>query len=333
MPQTIVEQAKANPTYQRNPAPRIFSSNPRGSTGHSAWKKEKPELSVTAPNFSGLSVLIFESRRSREMASLVSTYGGRPVAAPALREIPLQSNPDALAFAAALLRGEFDIVILLTGVGTRALLEVVQTAHPREAFVAALSKTKVVARGPKPLAVLRELQVPVWVTVPEPNTWRELLAAIDAEVAGGLQASGSLDGRRVAVQEYGVSNPDLLRELEARGAAVTRVPVYRWALPEDVGPLRSAVAAIARGELDVAIFTTSVQIVHLIEVAETMGQADAVRDALRRMAVASIGPTTTEELRNQGIAVDLEASHPKMGFLVREAAERSPELLRLKRRT
>lgn len=278
------------------------------------------------PSFQDLSVLVLESRRSTEMAALVTTYGGRPVAAPALREIPLESNPDALAFADALLRGEYDIVILLTGVGTRALVEVVSTKHPRDVFVAALAKAKVVARGPKPLAVLRELHVPVWVAVPEPNTWRELLAAIDA-------AGEALADRRVAVQEYGVSNPDLLRGLEARGARVTRVPVYRWALPEDVAPLRAAVTAIARGELDVAIFTTSVQVVHLMEIAGAMGQADAVRDGLRRMVVASIGPTTTGELRNHGIAADLEASHPKMGILVRDAAERSPELLRLKRRT
>lgn len=258
------------------------------------------------------------------MAALVATYGGRPVAAPALREVPLESNPDALTFAGDLLRGEYDVVILLTGVGTRALLDVVSTRHPREAFVAALAKTKVVARGPKPLAVLRELQVPVWVAVPEPNTWRELLAAVDA-------TAESLDGRRIAVQEYGKTNDDLLRGLEARGARVTRVPVYRWALPEDIEPLRAAARAVAGGEIDVAVFTTSVQVVHLMEVAATIGQADAVRDALRRTVVASIGPTTTEELRNQGIAADLEASHPKMGFLVREAAERSPALLRTKR--
>ena len=276
---------------------------------------------------------MLESRRSREMAALVSTYGGRPVAAPALREIPLESNPEALAFAEALLIGAYDIVILLTGVGTRALLDVVQTKHPREAFVAALAKTKVVARGPKPLAVLRELNVPVWVAAPEPNTWRELLAALDAKVAGGLQASESLSGLKIAVQEYGVSNTDLLHGLEARGAQVTRVPVYRWALPDDLEPLRSAVTSIAGGELDVAIFTTSRQIVHLMEVAASMRQDEAVRDGLRRMVVASIGPTTTDELRNQGVAVDLEASHPKMGFLVREAAERSPDLIRLKRRT
>ena len=98
------------------------------------------------------------------------------------------------------------------------------------------------------------------------------------------------------------------------------MPVYRWALPDDIEPLRSAVNAIVRGELDVALFTTSVQIVHLMQVADSMGQSNAIRDALRRMVVASIGPTCTEELRNQGIAADLEASHPKMGFLVREAA-------------
>ena len=302
---------------------------------------------MSNPSFHGLTVLLLESRRGREMAALVSNLGGRPVVAPALREVPIESNPEALAFADDLIRGLFDIVILLTGVGTRAIVEVVQGARSREAFVAALAKTKVVARGPKPLAVLRELKVPVWVAAPEPNTWREVLAAIDDKVAGGLQASGqagevagglqasggSLNGLRVAVQEYGVSNPDLLQGLEARGARVTRVPVYRWALPEDVEPLRSAVSSIARGEIDVAMFTTATQAVHLFQVAETMSQAGPVRDGLRRMVVASIGPTTSEELVRRGLVVDLEASHPKMGVLVRETAERSPDLLRLKRHT
>jgi uroporphyrinogen-III synthase len=172
--------------------------------------------------------------------------------------------------------------------------------------------------------VLRELGIAPWLTVPEPNTWRELLAAIEA-------SGESLQGKRVGVQEYGVSNPDLVRGLESRGARVTRVPVYRWAFPEDLEPLRTAIASLARGEVDVALFTTSVQVVHLMQVAETVGQGTAVVDAFRRVVVASIGPTTTEALREAGIAADLEASHPKMGFLVREAAERGPELLRRKR--
>jgi uroporphyrinogen-III synthase len=258
------------------------------------------------------------------MGALVATYGGTPVVAPALREVPLESNPEPQAFADALRHDGFDIVILLTGVGTRALLDAVQAAGARDGFVAALARTKVVPRGPKPLAVLRELKITPWITVPEPNTWHELLAALDG-------TGESLKGRRVAVQEYGVTNQDLIDGLEARGAEVTRVPVYRWALPEDTEPLRKAVVAIAQGDLDVAIFTTSVQIVHLMQMAETMGRSDAVRDGLRRMVVASIGPTCTDALRSHGLGVDLEATHPKMGFLVREAAERAPELLRAKR--
>ena len=279
---------------------------------------------MSIPSFQNLRVLVLESRRSREMASLVATYQGQPVAAPALREVPLESNAAALAFIDALMRGGFDVVVLLTGVGTRALLDVAATRHPREAVVAALASTRIIPRGPKPLAVMRELQLTPWVTVPEPNTWRELLGALDA-------AGATVAAKRVAVQEYGKTNDELIRALEGRGAVVTRVPVYRWALPDDVEPLRRAVDAIVRGELDVAMFTTSVQVVHLMEVAEQSGQGYALRDGLRRVVVASIGPTTTEELRNQGVEADLEASHPKMGFLVREAAERSGDLLRRKR--
>jgi len=272
---------------------------------------------MPSPSFNGLRVLVLESRRARELASIVTSYGGQPLVAPSMREVPLESNPEAVAFADALVRGEFDLVILLTGVGTRALVDVVErVGGSRDPFLEALRRTKVAARGPKPVAVLRELQVPVWVTAPEPNTWRELLAALDAK-----SAELPLAGARVAVQEYGASNPDLLSGLESRGARVTRVPVYQWMLPEDLEPLRAAVRAVAAGELDVALFTTATQVVHLLKVAGTMQMEDAMREGLRRLVIASIGPTTSEELRQQGIEVSMEPSHPKMGFLVREAAE------------
>ena len=281
---------------------------------------------MAGPSFAGLRVLLLESRRARELASIVTSYGGEPLVAPSMREVPLESNPEAVAFADGLVRGEFDLVVLLTGVGTRALVQVIERAGQREAFLDALRRTRIVARGPKPVSVLRELQVPVWATAPEPNTWRELLGVLDAK---GSELP--LQGARVAVQEYGAPAPDLLSGLEQRGARVTRVPVYQWDLPEDLEPLRAAVRALTEGELDVALFTTGTQVVHLLKVAATMRMEEAVRAALRRRIVASIGPTTSEELRQQGLTVDLEASHPKMGFLVREAAERAGELLAGKR--
>jgi uroporphyrinogen-III synthase len=279
--------------------------------------------------FAGLRVLALESRRAAELSKLISTYGGQPVVAPSMREVPLESNQEALVFAARLLAGEFDMVIFLTGVGSRALLAVVETAYSRADYVAALRCVKVVARGPKPVAALREIGVTPAVTVAEPNTWRELLHALDeqANSAAGIRLSGA----RVAVQEYGISNPELLDGLAERGAQVTRVPVYRWALPEDLGPLRAAVRALGEGNIDVALFTTSVQAAHLFQVAEEMSLKDAMRAGLNRTIVASIGPTTSEELTRRGIRPDLEPSHPKMGFLVKETAERAAELLHKKR--
>lgn len=277
--------------------------------------------------FDGLRVLVLESRRAKEMATLVTTFGGNPLSAPSMKEVPLQSNTDALAFAEGLERGEFDLVILLTGVGTRTLLATIeQVRGTRESFIQALRRTKIAARGPKPLGVLREIDVPAWLTAPEPNTWRELVAALDSR-----QTELPLSGLRVAVQEYGVSNPDLLAALRERGARVVPVPVYQWALPDDLEPLRAACQAVANGDVDVALFTTATQVVHLLEVAETMGLRAAVAAGLRKIVVASIGPTTSDELKEHGTIPDIEASHPKMGFLVREASERAGELLKAKR--
>jgi uroporphyrinogen-III synthase len=281
----------------------------------------------SAPNFNSLRVLILESRRAQELASIVTSYGGRPTSAPSMREVPIDSNTEAIAFANALERDAFGLVILLTGVGTRALVTVVERVRgTKDSFLEALRRTKVLARGPKPVAVLRELAVPVWVTAPEPNTWREVLAALD-DKAREL----SLNGLHVAVQEYGETNTDLLAGLDARGARVTRVPVYQWALPEDLAPLQAGIRAIAAGDIDVVLFTTATQVVHLMQVASTMGMQDAVQQGLTRLVIASIGPTTTEALQRHSIAPDLEPSHPRMGFLVREAAERARDLLNAKR--
>jgi uroporphyrinogen-III synthase len=280
----------------------------------------------SSTGFARLRVLSLESRRAPEMAKLIATFGGNATVAPSMREVPIESNTEAQAFTRALLAGEFDLLILLTGVGTRALNRVAETVCTSEEFLSAMRRLPVVARGPKPMAVLKELEVPVALSVPEPNTWRELLAALDANVE-----SLPIRGKRVAVQEYGASNPELIAGLSDRGAQVTRVPVYEWALPEDTGPLRAAVTAIADGNIDVAMFTTSVQVIHLLKIAEEMHLIEKVRSAFAKILVGSIGPVTSETLRDHDLPADFEASHPKMGFLVNELAQRSAELLQRKR--
>ncbi len=269
-------------------------------------------------------MLTLESRRGQEMSRLIETYGGKPLHAPAMREVPLSSNVEALKFADALFEGKFDVVIFLTGVGARALSNVLESSYPAEKILAALRKVFVIARGPKPVAVLREWKVPVTLAAPEPNTWHEVLRVID-------ESKQDLRGKNVAVQEYGVSNRELLEGLRERGAHVTPVPVYQWALPEDTAPLRMAVEEIIAGRIDVALFTTSVQILHLFQIAKDAGKKEALRVSMEGIVKASIGPTTSETLRGYGLSVDLEASHPKMGFLVKETAENSQALCQRKR--
>jgi uroporphyrinogen-III synthase len=280
----------------------------------------------TKSGLAGLRVLSLESRRAAEMAKLIENYGGRAMVAPSMREIPLESNTEALAFARTLAASGFDMVIFLTGVGTRALARVVETIYPLEEFSAGLQKITVVARGPKPAAALKELGVPVTMAVPEPNTWRDLLRSLDEKTE-----LMPLKGKRVAVQEYGASNSELLAGLAERGARVTRVPIYQWALPDDTGPLRGAVEAIARGEIDIALFTTSIQVAHLLRMAREMNLEQELRRGFARILIGSIGPVTSEELREQGFSADFEPAHPKMGFLVNEAAQRGAALLRQKR--
>jgi uroporphyrinogen-III synthase len=277
-------------------------------------------------NFAGLRVLSLESRRALEMAKLIANHGGEAIVAPSMRELPLETNTEALEFGWKLLSGGFDMIIFLTGVGTRALARVMERIGPLEQYLEALRKIAIVARGPKPVAVLKEWNVPIDLTAPEPNTWHELLRVLDEN-----DARFPLKGRRIAVQEYGVPNAELVAGLAARGALVTSVPVYEWGLPEDTGPLRSAVASIARNEIDVILFTTATQADHLLQIATEMKLEAPLRVALSQMVVASIGPTTSERLREFGIAPDTEPTHPKMGYLVGEAAQGSAEILQRKR--
>jgi uroporphyrinogen-III synthase len=260
-------------------------------------------------SFGQSTVLAFESRRAKEMAELIRINGGVPFVAPALREVPLDQNLAAFEFADRLYAGDFDMVVFLTGVGSRLLQRVLATREPENLFTDALRKLTVVARGPKPMAVLREWQVPVTIAVPEPNTWRELLQAIAARPE-----------KSVAVQEYGRTNSELLSGLEGQGRRVTCVPVYQWALPEDTAPLAEALQLLLDGSFRAAVFTSAVQLEHFLEFAERHGKREDAVNALGRLFIASIGPTCSESLRANNLEPALEPSHPKMGVLVREAA-------------
>lgn len=276
---------------------------PQGTPRHRVAQQSRRRQGLA-----GATVLSFESRRSSEMEGLIRRHGGVPVVAPSMRELPLSENPAVDELLRRLERRETQVVIFLTGVGVRSLVAIASATHSRERLAELLEGTTLVVRGPKPVPELRKLGLVARVRAPEPNTWREVLASLDAEA--------SVSGRRVAVLEHGAHSDELVAGLRERGAEVFSVPLYRWSLPEDQEPLRRAVERLASGSLDAVLFTAGGQVDHVMRIAEDLGLRNAVLDAVRGVVVASVGPVCSAALRRHGLPPDLEPEHPKMGHLV-----------------
>ncbi len=282
-------------------------------------------MTAPKPDFAGLRVAALESRNAAEIARLIEKAGGAAFVSPSMREVPIEHNREAVDFAHRLLTGEIEVMIFLTGVGFKHLLAAVEKHVGRKRFLDALSDITTICRGPKPVAAMAEVGLKPTHKVPEPNTWRELLEMIDAGIP--------IAQKTVGLQEYGVTNRSLIAGLEARGAKVVNVRVYQWDLPVDTGPLEANIRAMIAGERDVIIFTSAHQVANLLRMAQQFGLEQALRDSLNDMAVASVGPTTSEMLREHELPVDIEPEHPKMGPLIAAAAQRAAEVLERKRRT
>jgi uroporphyrinogen-III synthase len=271
--------------------------------------------------FAGLRVLSLESRRAKEMEALIRREGGDPFIAPSVQERALDDHGDAIRFVERLEADEFDMVIVMTGAGLAFLRDQVVAHSSAGRLGAALGRATIVSRGPKPLPILRELGARAQIVVPEPNTWKEIVEAVAARTE-----------RRIAVQEYGRPNLEMNAALEKLGASVTPVVLYRWELPTDVGALHAAARQLAARQFDVVLFTSSIQLDHLMMIANSLGLHSQVTKALREYtAIASVGPVMTASLQAAGLPVELIPVHPKMGALVKVASEMAATILAHKR--
>jgi uroporphyrinogen-III synthase len=271
--------------------------------------------------FAGLRVLSLESRRAKEMEALIRREGGDPFIAPSVQERALDDHGEAIRFVERLEANEFDLIIVMTGTGLAFLRDQVVAHSSAARLGAALGRATIVSRGPKPLPILRELGVRAQIVVPEPNTWKEIVGAVAARTE-----------RRIAIQEYGRPNLEMNAALEKLGASVTPVVLYRWELPADIGPLQTAARGLAGRQFDVILFTSSIQLDHLMMIARALGLESQVTSALREhTAIASVGPVMTASLEAAGLPVEIVPVHPKMGALIKVASEMSATVLEKKR--
>lgn len=252
-------------------------------------------------------VAILESRLGHQLVELVAQHGAVPIHAPALAEEPDVDPAFVRQLIADLAARPAKLAIFQTGVGTRALFAATDRLGATDDLRAILAATTVAVRGPKPTVALRARHVRIDLAAREPFTTHEVLEAVQ---------SVAIDGARVVVQRYGVTNVELENALKVRGAEILEVPTYRWALPADTRPLVDLIESLARREIDAVTITSASQIRNLFAVATTLGRADALRADLGRTLIASIGPVASSALRQVGLNPGVEASPPKLGPLV-----------------
>ena len=249
----------------------------------------------------GRRVAVLESRLGTEVAGLVARRGGVPFHAPALAEEP-DLDPQAIrALVESLAREPAKLIVFQTGVGTKALFAATDALGLSGELKKSCAQSIVAVRGPKPTGPLRARGVRIDRAAADPFTTREILDSV---------ADLDLRGARVVVQRFGSANAELDRALEARGAAVTEIPTYRWSLPADPAPLRELAGRLGRGEIDAVVVTNAEQVRNFLKL------VPAARDGLNRTVVASIGPVASKALREAGVRVSLEASPPKLGALM-----------------
>jgi uroporphyrinogen-III synthase len=255
----------------------------------------------------GRTVVLLEARRARELAGLVRRYGGEPWSVPCMQELPPDDASESVARLRQLCAEGTDLIVCLTGVGARRMFELAAQLDLEPRLRQVFDQAIVAVRGPKPVAVLRELGVRIDRAAPEPNTTRNVLDALAGDTF-----------RRAAVQLYGGPDDELRHGLEARGAAVLELPLYKWALPADLGPIRELFDGLDR--VDALCVTSATQVHNLFAVADSDGRAGPLRDGLNGVVVAAVGPVAASGLRDHGVHVDVQPEHPHMGTMVRDLA-------------
>ncbi len=268
----------------------------------------------------GYTVAVTAARRREELISLLERRGARTVSAPTIRIVPLADDTELMRATQACLAEPLDVAIATTGIGFRGWLEAAEGWGLGETLRARLSEATLLARGPKARGAIRAAGlVEAW--SPEGESTSEVLQHVLGDC---LPAGEGLAGRRIAVQLHGEPLLDVVEALEAAGAHVVQVPVYRWTLPADLAPVHRLVDLILTRQVDAVTFTSAPAAASLLAVAGDLGHDDGVIQALRGDVLACcVGPVTAGPLHRH----DIPTRWPdrfRLGALVREVVSALP---------
>ncbi len=270
-------------------------------------------LEEPAASLAGYTIGVTSDHRRDELAGLLEQRGARVVIAPALRIVPIADDAELRAATRACLASPPDIVLANTGIGMRGWLEAAEGWGLAEPLRDVLSRAYLVARGPKARAAVRSAGLrDNW--SPEGESYEEVVDHLTARGVSGLT---------VAMQLHGESQPEYTEALQAAGARVVEVPVYRWAPPIDPAPLHRLVDLITGRLVDAVTFTSAPAVGAVLRAAGQ--EVDELLTALRTDVLAAcVGPVTAAPLRKHDVPV-IAPSRARMSALVRTIVDKLPQ--------
>lgn len=270
-----------------------------------------PSARATHPQpLLGRRIAVAGDRRFDDIGKLVAKQGGEALSRPMMRSAPLD-DPETQAAVLRLCDEGCDWLLLVTGMGTRALVGVAEALGRKEDLLARMRSAKLAVRGYKTVKALKELGL------------KPLVEDDDGTTEGLRRQLEPYDfaGQRVAFKLHGERVPELTGWLEGRGASVFEIPLYRYRPPSDA-EVRGLLDELFAGELDAVAFTSNTQVNYLFAVAARFGRADALREAFAGdVLAASVGHMTSAALREAGVARVVQPEHERMGAMIVAVAE------------
>jgi uroporphyrinogen-III synthase len=265
----------------------------------------------------GRTVAVPETRQLDVLAGLLERRGAGVIRCPL---VGIRDAPDQLPVIAWLKRRlatpSDDLIVFYTGEGVERLYTCARRAGIEADFIAALRRTRKLARGPKPRRALRKLALEAELEAAAPTTDGMIETLMKLE----------LPHRRVAVQLYA---PDqdmrLVEYLRRRSVEPDCVAPYVYASAAEDAQVIDLIAKLAGREIDAIAFTSKAQVQRLKRLARDKNLDAELRAGLDAARVAAIGPVVAAELEKFGFRVD---AMPAQSFSMKPLVTAICEVLR-----
>jgi len=252
-------------------------------------------------------------RRWEEQARMFQARRAEVLHGPTMRTIDLSADESLRATTAELARRPPDYLVVTTGMGMRKWLEAAAGWGLDGPLLAALSDARVVARGAKATSAARGAGLEVWWRAPE-ETMSEIVDHLALEGVGGA---------RIALQIFDPEGHPSTGALRAMARELVEIPVYHWALPDDLRPAQRLVEAAVSGRLSAVTFTAQPAVHHLFRIAAATGDADDLRAAFNGGLIAScVGPVCASAALEEGISSPIWPDPPRLGAMVKQVMTR-----------